>query len=255
MRPIWLIAKSTIIETLRRKDIYVVLILAVVIIGAAGMFNIFGIHGLQKFLKDISLNVINILVIIISVVITARQLPAELEQRTIYPMLAKPISRTQFLLGKFLGVVIIATCTLFAFTVIFLVVIQIVGASIGWIFLEALYVRFLSLCLICSLTLCLSLFLTQSANVTIMLLFCLGASIFSRTIVLVYYKVEDVTRLLLKVGYFIVPHLDLFDMSKLVVHDWAPIPIGVLVIMTLYGFFYTFIFLTIAHLRFRRRML
>jgi hypothetical protein len=101
----------------------------------------------------------------------------------------------------------------------------------------------------------LSLFLTQSANVTIMLLLCLGASIFSRTIVLVYYKVAEIQRLLLQIVYFAIPHLDLFDMSKRVVHDWDVVPLYVLIAVTLYAFFFTFIFLTIAHLRFRRRML
>ncbi|MCD6384183.1 ABC transporter permease subunit [Candidatus Sumerlaeota bacterium] len=255
MRAIWLIAKSTILETLRRKDIYVVLILAVVIIGTAGMFNFFGIHGLQKFLKDISLSVINILVIIIAIVITARQLPAEFEQRTIYPMLAKPIGRIHFLLGKFLGVLIMSVFTLCSFGIIFLIVLAIAGASTGWIALQAFYARFLSLCVICSLTLCLSLFLTHSANVTVMLLFCLGASMFSRTIILVHNKVDIFTRHILELLYFILPHLDLFDMSKLVVHNWAPRPLWVLGALTLYGGFYTFIFLTIAHLRFKRRML
>ncbi len=255
MRALWLIAKATLLEALRKKDIYVVLILAVVIISAAGMFNFFGVEGLQKFLKDISLSVINILIIVIAVVITARQFPTELEQRTLYPLLAKPISRLQFLLGKFIGVLIISTFTLLSFAVIFLVVLAMTHSSTGLIFVEALYLRFLSLCIICSLTLCLSLFLTPSANVTIMLLFCLGASIFSRTIVLVFYKVSVIQRLLLKFVYFIIPHLDLFDMSKRVVHDWEPVGVPIIAGITIYGLFYTFIFLTIGYLRFRRRML
>ena len=255
LRAIWLVAKATILETLRRKDIYVVLILAVVIIGSAGLYNFFGIRGLQKFLKDIALSTINILVIIITVVITAKQLPQELEQRTIYPMLAKPISRLQFLLGKYLGALIMSTATLIAFGVIFLIVLAIVHASTGIILLQAFYLRFLSLALISALTICLSLFLTHSANVTIMLLFCLGASIFSRTMTIVYYKFSSGLQFLLKSLYFAIPHLDLFDMSKKVVHNWQPVPLWVLLALTVYAFIYIFIFLTIAEIRFRRRML
>jgi ABC-type transport system involved in multi-copper enzyme maturation permease subunit len=188
-------------------------------------------------------------------VLTARQLPAEFENRTIYPLLAKPINRLQFLLGKFAGVVLISSFTLLCFIVLFLVVLLFTGATTSWIFVQAIYVRFLSVCLICSLTLCLSLFLTPSANITIMLLLCLGASIFSRTIVFVYYRVEALPRLALKAIYFIVPHLDLFDLSKRVVHDWPAVSPRVMILITLYGGFYTFIFLTIAHLRFRRKML
>jgi ABC-type transport system involved in multi-copper enzyme maturation permease subunit len=255
MRPLWLIAKGTIIEAFRKKDVYVVLILAILIISIAAMFNFFGIQGLHKFVKDISLSVTNILIVIIAIVITARQLPTELEQRTLYPFLAKPITRLQFLLGKFLGVMIISTATLLAFAAIFLIALKIVGGTTGWIFVQALYLRFLSLCVICSLTLSLSLFLTPSANVTVMLLLCLGANLFSRTIVLVYYKVDGLSRLVLKAIYFIIPHLDFFDMSKRVVHDWQGLSAKMTLIITLYAFFYTFIFLTIGHFRFRRRML
>ncbi len=256
MRKIWILARATVLEALRRKDLYVLLILTVVIIGGAALINFFGVQALQKkFLKDISFTVINIFTIIISVTVTARQLPYELENRTIYPLLAKPISRLHFLLGKYLGALIISTFTLLLFSTIFLVTLVLFQASTDWIFLQAIYLRFLSLALIVALVLCLSLFVTQSANVTISLLLCIGASIISRSITLVYEKLDPFSQAVAAAMYWVLPHLDLFDLSKKVVHNWPPISAYVLILLTVYAGIYTFVFLTVGLLRFRRRML
>lgn len=255
MRKVWTVARATILEALRRKDLYVLLILTVVIIGGAGMINFFGTRGLQKFLKDISFTVINIFTIIIAVTVTARQIPYELESRTIYPLLAKPISRLHFLLGKYLGALIMSAFTLLVFSTIFLVTLILFQATTDWIFVQAIFLRFLSLMLIVALVLCLSLFVTQSANVTISLLLCIGASIISRSITLIYEKLDPFFQTLAAALYWILPHLDLFDLSKKVVHNWPPIPLYILMMLTIYAGIYTFVFLTIGLLRFRRRML
>jgi ABC-type transport system involved in multi-copper enzyme maturation permease subunit len=255
MKKIWILARATILEALRRKDLYVLLILTAVIIGSAGLTNFFGIHGLQKFLKDISFTVINIFTIIIAVTVTARQLPYELENRTIYPLLAKQISRLHFLLGKYVGALIMSTFTLLVFSTIFLITLVLFQASTDWIFLQAIFLRFLSLALIVALVLCLSLFVTQSANVTISLLFCIGASIISRSITLTYEQLDPLLRTFAAAVYWVVPHLDLFDLSKKVVHGWPPISVPVMIFLTIYAGIYTFVFLTVGLIRFRRRML
>jgi ABC-type transport system involved in multi-copper enzyme maturation permease subunit len=255
MKKVWILSKATILEALRRKDLYVILILAFVIIGGAGLVNFFGVAGLQKFLKDISLTVITALTIIISVTVSARQLPFELENRTLYPLLAKPISRFHFLMGKYVGALIISAFTLAVFALLFLMTLRIFHASTTWIFAQAFYLRFLSLAMLVALALCLSLFVTQSANVTITLLLYVAGSIFSTSIVIVYPQASSFAKKALILFYWLLPHLELFDISKKVIHDWPPIPLKVMLILTAYALIYTYVLLFIAYLRFRRKML
>ncbi|GAB4348212.1 MAG: ABC transporter permease subunit [Candidatus Abyssubacteria bacterium] len=243
---------ASLLEAIRRKDIYVMLILSGIIIVVTGIFNAFDVPELRKFMMDVSLSIINIFTVIIAVLVSARQLPYELEHRTLYPMLAKPVSRFEFLMGKFIGTMALSSAALLMFLAVAGVVFIGFGIPLGGMFFQYVYLRWVSLFLICSMTLCLSLVLTHAANVTISLLLCMGASMFTRTVIIVHDSLSPWQQKLLLAAYWIFPHLDLFDVSKRVIHGWPPSPAWALVAMTLYGLIYTAIFLGLGYLRFRR---
>ena len=60
-----------------------------------------------KILKDVSLGAMSIFTSLLAIVATAQLIPRDIEDRTIYTILAKPVRRAEFLLGKFLGVVLL----------------------------------------------------------------------------------------------------------------------------------------------------
>ena len=246
---------ASLLEAIRRKDIYVMLILSGIVIAVTGIFNAFGVPELHKFMMDVSLTIINIFTIVIAVIVSARQLPYELEHRTLYPMLAKPIGRFQFLIGKFAGVVEISAVALLMFSIVAGIVFVGFGIPLTTTFFEYIYLRWISLFLICAMTLCLSLVLTQAANVVVSLLICFGAAIFSRTVVIVHTSLNPLQQKLIGAAYWIFPHMDLFDMSKRVIHGIEPSPVWALAGMTLYALIYTSIFLGLGYLRFRRQPL
>jgi ABC-type transport system involved in multi-copper enzyme maturation permease subunit len=206
-------------------------------------------------MKDVSLSIINFFTIIITVLVSARQLPYEIERRTLYPMLAKPIGRFQFLVGKFLGSMAMSTITLLIFFVVAAVVFVGFGIPLKGAFFQSVYFRWMSLFVISSMTLYLSLVFTHAANVTICLLLCIGASTFARTIVLVHNSVGPLQQKLITAAYWIFPHLDIFDLSKRVVQGWPPVSAWTVGAITVYALIYTTIFLGLAHVRFRRQPL
>ncbi|RJP18009.1 MAG: hypothetical protein C4520_15090 [Candidatus Abyssobacteria bacterium SURF_5] len=246
------IGRAVLLEAIRRKDIYVILILSSIIIAVTGVFNAFDVPELRKFMIDVSLSSINVFIVIIAVLVSARQLPYELEHRTLYPMLAKPVGRFQFLVGKFLGAVELSSATLAMFLTVAAIVFIGFGIPLSGMFFQYMYLKWISLFLICSMTLCLSLVLTHAANVTISLLLCMGASMFTRTATIVHDSLNPWQQKLITAAYWIFPHLDLFDVSKRVIHGWPPAPAWALAAMTLYALSYTVIFLVLGHLRFRR---
>jgi len=182
-------------------------------------------------------------------------LPYELEHRTLYPMLAKPVGRFQFLVGKFAGIMEMATVALLMFLVVAGIVFALFGIPPRGVFFQYIYLRWLSLFVICSMTLCLSLILTHAANVTISLLICFAASVFTRTVIILHNSLSPWQQKLLATAYWMFPHLDLFDLSKRVIHGWPPAPAWALGYMTLYALIYTGIFLGLGYLRFRRQPL
>ncbi|MGI6459847.1 MAG: ABC transporter permease subunit [Candidatus Hydrogenedentales bacterium] len=252
MQRLFGIAQVTVLESFRRKDPYVVLILGFAIMLGAGLFNRFGIAGLEKFVKDVALTVTNILCIVLCVVVSARQFPAELAQRTLYPLLAKPVSRTTVYLGKYLGAGIMSSAMVLLFWVELHALFLVFGISSGAIFFQALYLRILSMWLIAAVVMTLSLFLTHGANVTASLLLSLAMSTFANTILAVHSELQGAARWLAEGIYWLVPHLELFDLSKKVIHEWPSIPAGALAALTAYAAVYAALFVALGTWRFRR---
>ena len=108
---IWTIALNTLTESLRQKVYLILILFALVLIASASFFSQFGLGepGEQeameqlKFMKDFCLGAIAVFGMLIAIVGTAQLLPNELENRTIYTILAKPVRRCEFLLGKYVG--------------------------------------------------------------------------------------------------------------------------------------------------------
>ena len=246
------IAHVTILESVRRKDPYVVLVLGLAIMLGAGIFSSFGVKGLEKFIKDIALTVTNVFTCIICVAAAARQLPHEIEFRTLYPLIAKPIGRSTFFLGKYLGVAIISSVVVLAFFVEIQVLFWIFKVPAGLVFYQALYLRLVSMWFIAALTLTLSLTLTQAANVTISVLLVLAMQTFARTILTVHSGLDGIGKRIAEGIYYFAPHLELFNLGKLVVHGYPPVPFWVLLVLTGYAAVYSGVFLAAGCMKLRR---
>jgi len=246
------IARVAVLESVRRKDPYVVLILGAAMVLGAGVFSRFGVQGLEKFVKDVGFSVTTVFSIVICVVAAARQLPAEIQNRTLYPSLGKPISRASFYFGKYLGVSVMSSAVVIAFFMLLRLLLMVFGIPVGGVFYQALYLRVLSMWFVAAGVLCLSLFLTHAANVTISLLACMGMQIFAHSILHIHDELTGVSLRLAEAVYWIAPHLELFDLSKKVIHGWPPIPLWVLAGMTLYAMVYTALFFAVGCARFRR---
>ena len=105
-RAMGLIAKGVLVESTRRRELYVIVLMACLLIGFVMTLDFFGLEGLTKFHREVALKVMGVSTALAVIVLAARQLPREIENRTIYPLLARPISRLDFLLGKLLGVLL-----------------------------------------------------------------------------------------------------------------------------------------------------
>jgi len=116
------IGRNTLLEAVRQKVLNVLLIFALLLIGASVFASQVVAPGLDtaglfdaqiKFVKDMGCGAIGLFGFLIAVLSTAQLIPQELHNRTIYTILAKPVRRSEFLLGKFFGIVLLlALCVL-----------------------------------------------------------------------------------------------------------------------------------------------
>lgn len=103
MNTIFVIAKGTFGEAMRRRILNVFLFVALALMIMAVAFSSFTPRNELDLIKSMGLGVIQISGVFISVILGINLIPSEIERRTIYTILSKPVQRYEFLTGKFLG--------------------------------------------------------------------------------------------------------------------------------------------------------
>lgn len=116
------IANNTLLELVRLKVFYFLLLFALMIIGSSAFLVKFTFQEQFQVLKDVSLGAMSIFTWLLSVLATAMLLPKDIEDRTLYTILAKPVPRFEYLLGKLLGVLLLLLISVVLMSAMFAVV-------------------------------------------------------------------------------------------------------------------------------------
>jgi ABC-type transport system involved in multi-copper enzyme maturation permease subunit len=116
------ITGNTLTGLTRLKIFYVLLLFALLLIGSSLFMAQLTFQQEFQVLKDIALGAMSIFTSLLAVLATARLLPEDIEDRTAYTILAKPVSRFEYLLGKLLGVLLLLAISLAAMSALFFVV-------------------------------------------------------------------------------------------------------------------------------------
>ena len=101
------IVSNTLLELVRQKVFYFLLIFAVVLIGSSFFMEFLRPELQFQVMKDVSLGAMSVFTWLLAVLATAMLLPKDIEDRTLYTILAKPVPRFEYLLGKLLGVLLL----------------------------------------------------------------------------------------------------------------------------------------------------
>jgi hypothetical protein len=101
------IGRNTFTGLVRQKVFYFLLIFALMVIGNSAFLAKFSFQEEFQMLKDVALGAMAVFLCLLAILTTANLLPRDLEDRTIFTILSKPVPRHEYLLGKLLGVVIL----------------------------------------------------------------------------------------------------------------------------------------------------
>jgi len=256
MRAVLAIIKGMIKDLVRRKDFYVLLVFLLVLMAVMASQNFFQIKGVTRYMRDLGYSIVMLLSFIIAVTFTAKQIPAEIEARTIYPLLAKPLTRYSFIAGKYLGGVVVS---LMSFTVFYLVYgLFFVTGGEAWsapLLAQGFFFGVLFLFMVCAMVIFLSNFMTFSANVTISFLIYIIVSGFSDTLRDSTLRAKGVLSVIEGVIFYIMPHFDFFDMRVRLAHSWDPLPAWVVAAVAVYTLVYCLFLLYFSQAVFSRRKL
>ena len=257
MSKIFALAAVVIKELYRRKDFYVLFVLTALLTLAAGAVNFFHDDKIVRYVKDICLLLIWVSALVISVVTTARQIPAEREARTIFPLLAKPVSRWQVIVGKFLGCWLATGVALVVFYFFFAAVTGSKEQIWPWgAYLEAVWMQWAMLAIVIAMVLLGSIFFTApSSTSTITLVVVGGILLLGTHLKVIALQQPEPMQFILTVVYFVMPHLEWYDLRDFVVYDMGIVPLRAVALATLYAAAWSGIFLLLAWFGFRRKNL
>ena len=279
------ITANTFTELTRQKTFYVVLIFALLLIGNSVFLAQWTFQQEFQVLKDIALGSMSIFTSLLAVVATARLLPQDLEDRTIYTILAKPVPRFEYLLGKLAGVLLLLALSVIIMSALFFIVLNIreqivlretmrqMSAAPPEQMAEALRVVrasalnldlcpgiaiiYVKACLLASLTLFVSTFATTGIFTTLVMVFAYFIG-HLQAIAREYWMQSNGTGWLSSVflGFvtLLFPDLQLFNLVDDIVAGTA-IPMALFVKTATLGFFYTGFYLLLAWAVFYRREL
>ena len=159
------IAKTTLSEALRKKILWIFLLVALGMIVVSVSFASFTMREELVIIKSLGLGIIAIVGMFIAIILGINLVPSEIEQRTIYTILSKPVRRHEFLLGKFFGSLMTIFINLVFMAVVFM-------ATVTWrshwhpdfALLKGILMTFFQLALLSSVAMVFSVFATPVVN-------------------------------------------------------------------------------------------
>lgn len=254
MRRIATIMKIVWLELLRRKDAYVMLIMLAALLYALLSVNVFGLGTTPRYILDLGLLMAWLFALIMAVNVGCRQLPDEERKGTIYPLLAKPITRGELVLGKWMGSWSVVSCATAVFYILVALVVEIYGGSFEWRTLaQGWVVHAAGLAAVAALGTAFSTRLTYGAAAS-MSYVAVGSSLLLMPRIPEMLAIAGGARAVsLLALYYLLPHFELFDMRLRIVHERGTIPLGSFAAVLSYAAVLTALLLFIAWLGYRRK--
>ena len=265
MKAIGAIAVNVFRESVRDKVLYNLVFFAILMIGTSYLLGQLTAGQDVKIIKDLGLSATSIFGLFIAVFIGIGLVSKEVERRSVYSLLPKPIHRYQLILGKYAGLTLTLVVNIALMTLAFYIVL--VYASWGvdpevqsaWeapaldpALLKAIGLILVELLLVTAIALFFSTFSTPMLSAAFTVgLFIVGH--FSTDLRNFDQVLDSPAAVAMARGvYWVLPNLSQFDVKAQVVHG-QPVPIGYIALTTTYAALYTAMLLSIAVYVFSRR--
>jgi len=253
----WVIAKNTLGEAMRRKILNVFLILALGSVIISLTFPFLDFRQQVTILKSFGLGMVQFWGIFIAIIMGITLIPSDVDQRTIYTILSKPVKRYEYVVGRFLGAAITLALNIFLMGVAFLLVFAAKTNAHAFAALGNYdFKGFLKLLLLAAVAIFFSVFMSMTVN------FFLSSAVF------IIGNLSSVTesmanspntaavlRPLYKALHVLVPNFGNYDIQNPLIHPDVPqADIGMYMLKAaLYGLAYTIILVVLAVLVFERK--
>jgi ABC-type transport system involved in multi-copper enzyme maturation permease subunit len=252
MRAITAIAANTFREAVRDRILYLFVGFAVVLLVGSKLFGMLTVGDQTKIIKDLGLVSIEFFSMLIAVMMSLLLISREVDSRTVFNILSKPVRRWQFLLGKYLGLLAVVAVNLALMTLLLVAVVWLYQHEFDPMLLFAGVMTLVEMAVLAA-------FATLFAVLTRPIL----GSLMTLAVFVIGHMSEDLwlltrqlrgafARAVIAAAYYLVPNLERFNFHTEIVHD-LPIPASAVLWALAYALLLIMLALVLADLRFRRK--
>jgi len=251
MTNIILLARNTFREAIRNKVLYSFVGFSFVFMIASIFMGEVTIGEKVKIIKDLGLSSIQLFGIFIAIFVGIGLIYKEIDKRTIYTIITRPISRAEFIIGKYFGLVFTLFILTLVMTCFFLAIVFYYSHIFEWMLLVPIVFIFIELMVITAMSIFFSSYASPFLSALLTLLFFVTGHMtyqlrsFSKSYGNIYETI-------MSVAYYVLPNLENFNFKSRIVHK-LPISSNELIFSFGYGLLWIFTLIMIASLIFRKR--
>ncbi|PSN15528.1 ABC transporter permease [filamentous cyanobacterium CCT1] len=249
------IARTVFLEVIRDRILYLVALFALVMVIARVLLPDISAGAENKILLDLGLAAIHLLSVIVAVFVGTGLINKEIEKRTVLVLIAKPVSRAEFIIGKHLGLTAVLAVLIAALGLIFVVLLGASGVpfSLGSIGLALLFMA-LEAALLVAVAIVFGVF-TSSLLATLLTFAVYLMGHLSQDMVAFGELSENpAVQRLTNTLYLVLPDLERLNLRNAAAYGMELLPTAAaLGGHALYGLLYTALLLAVAILVFSRR--
>lgn len=249
------IASITVRDALRQKLAVNLLVFAVALVSASFVISKLTFGEQYRVIVNIGLSSMEIFGTLIAVFLGANLVAGDVQRRTVYPIVAKPVSRAQYVTGRYLGLVVTTTLNLAVMTVFFVGVLAVYLDGVGFLrqtpLVATVGATALQLAMVAAVAVVFSSFTTATL-----------AAIFTLSFVVAGHLASDLVRYWTRQGvvagwigkglYVVVPNLEALNFKEAMVYK-DHLPAGPTALAFGYGLLYAAGAVALASAIFSRR--
>ncbi len=252
---IWTVARNVFLEVLRDRILYVVGVFGLVMVMAIALLPEVAAGTENKLILDTGLAAINLLSLFVVVFIGTGLINKEIEKKTVLVLIAKPVSRLEFILGKHLGLSLVMAVLIASLTAVMLGLMTFSGVPFQLdLMLLAVLFMFLEMVLLIAAAMMFGV-VTSNVLATLMTLAIFAVGHETRNILELDKIAESENFRRIAEGLFLVlPDLERLNLKNEIANGFvAPPSGGGLLENAAYGLIYTALLLTVTVAVFERR--
>lgn len=243
----------SLLENSRKQVFHVLCLLMFTVIAGSTLLSIFTEGVKMKILKDLCMTCILFGGAVLSIALGATAIPNDVENRTIHPIIARPITRLRYVIGKFLGTFLTVSMGVIAMAAVFGALIVAYQGRPDMFLLMAVLFTLIEVAIIAAVATALSTISTPAVTAVLTFIVYLFGTIkigyFGN---LIDRATTGVGRMVCSLLYHLLPNLECFNLKTALVHHDA-VPASYLIQVAIYGGCYIAFVLFLGSLYFARK--